>query len=144
MKAVVIAIILLTLSLGAVIANSIILNSIIDEISEEVENAPDDGSEESLANYERIYDLYKKRVTYISLTTNHEDLTNIEESFSEIIGAAKANDTSSMIIKKSRLTDALRHLKRLSGINIESICYSVVSDNMIEYCLIGFRVIGAD
>ena len=121
MKAVVIAIILLTLSLGAVIANSIILNSIIDEISEEVENAPDDGSEESLANYERIYDLYKKRVTYISLTTNHEDLTNIEESFSEIIGAAKANDTSSMIIKKSRLTDALRHLKRLSGINIESI-----------------------
>ncbi|MBO5945596.1 MAG: DUF4363 family protein [Clostridia bacterium] len=121
MKAVAVALILLTLSLGAVIANSIILNSIIDEISDEVERTDENDLDEARERYEQIYSLYQKRVTYISLTTNHEDLTNIEECFSEIIGAAKANDRSSFIIMKSRLTDALRHLKRLSGINIESI-----------------------
>ena len=112
MKVVAVALILLALSLGAVIANSIILNSIIDEISDEVERTKEEDLNEALERYKDIYSLYQRRATYISLTTDHEDLTNIEECFSEIIGAAKANDKASLIIKKSRLIDALRHLKR--------------------------------
>lgn len=121
MKAVTVAIILLALSLGAVVANSIILNSIIDDISDEIEDTDDEKTASALLQYEEIYEKYKSRASYIGLTTNHEDLTSIEQSFSEIIGAAKADDSDTIMAIKSRLIDELRHLKRLSGINIDSI-----------------------
>ena len=82
---------------------------------------PESLSAESHQEYERLYKDFKKKEQYISLTVNHEDLTDVESSFSEIVGAAKANDEEAFLTIKSRLIDALDHLRRLSGINIDSI-----------------------
>ena len=68
-----------------------------------------------------MYERYMKHESYISLTANHEDLTNIENSFSELIGAAAASDREACMQVKSRLTDAFRHLGRLSSFNFYSI-----------------------
>ncbi len=68
-----------------------------------------------------LYRDFRAEERYISLTVNHDDLTNIEEAFAELIGAAEAGDDEQFVITKSRLEDALTHLGRLSGVNLDSI-----------------------
>ena len=71
--------------------------------------------------YEKIYSDFGKAEMFLGITVSHNDLTNAEELFAELIGAARAKDYEGVIIAKSRLSDALLHLRRLVGFNIESI-----------------------
>lgn len=57
---------------------------------------------------------------YISITVSHEDLTNIEDLFSQYV-AESYEGSSCASITKSRLINALSHLGRLSDINIDSV-----------------------
>ena len=120
MKVVKIAVILLICSATFVVANSLILSSIIDSILDEV-NTKDADIDETKEKYEKIYSSFEEKMTYISLTVNHEDLTSVTESFAELIGALEAGDEDAFITVKSRLTSSLEHIRRLSGINIDSI-----------------------
>ena len=101
--------------------NSLVLGRMIDTVTKTVSDAEVDDTTLAETEYTEIYEDFKKKERYISLTVNHNDLMNIENSFAELIGAAKADDKESLIIAKSRLIDALGHLKRLSGINLDSI-----------------------
>ena len=121
MKAVRVAAILLIITLLTVVINSIVLKGIIDEITDEVVKAEEEDAELALKEYSEIFEKYKKKSSYISLTVNHEDLTDIENSFAEIIGAARGGDIVGVITIKSRLVSALTHLGRLTGINLDSI-----------------------
>lgn len=121
MKIIKIAYAIFFVTLVLVVTNSLILRSIIEETVCALDGATEENMESAVSEYGYIYKNFKRKETYIAITVNHEDLTNIESSFAEVIGAAKANDRESLIIAKNRLTDALRHLKRLSGINIDSI-----------------------
>lgn len=121
MRTVKIAFALLFITLFSVVANSIALTSIITDISDKVKNAAEDDPNAAYEEYSEIYREYDSYSSYISLTVNHEDLRDIENSFAEIIGAAKADDINSMMTIKSRLIGALEHLRRLSGINLDSI-----------------------
>ena len=77
---------------------------------------------ETLVNEAEVaYDGFKKKESYISLTVNHNDLTNIEELFSEMIGYIKIDDRDEATVTKNRLLDSLEHLRRLSGFNIDAI-----------------------
>ena len=121
MKTVKVAAILLVATLLTVIINSTVLKIIIDEITDEVIAAEEEDADEAYGEYSEIFEKYKKKASYISLTVNHEDLTDIENSFAEIIGAAKSGDIDGVITIKSRLISALTHLGRLTGINLDSI-----------------------
>ena len=46
---------------------------------------------------------------------------NIELGFAELIGMAKVGDSEGAQVTKSRLKYSLEHLKRLAGMNIDSI-----------------------
>ena len=105
----------------AVIINSLGIGKVMDSISDELLNAEEKDMSIAEKEYGEIYEKYKKYELYISLSVDHDDLSNIEDAFSEIIGAAKADDARGVITTKSRLTDYLRHIKRLAGINIDSI-----------------------
>ena len=121
MKTVKVAAILLVVTLLTVIINSTVLKIIIDEITDEVIAAEEEDADAAYEEYSEIFEKYKKKASYISLTVNHEDLTDIENSFAEIIGAAKSGDIDGVITIKSRLISALTHLGRLTGINLDSI-----------------------
>ena len=121
MKTVKIAFALLIISLVTVIGNSMALGNIVQDITDKVSQAEESDPKAAHIEYSEIFDRYKSKLTYISLTVNHEDLTSIEESFAEIIGAAQAEDMDTLLAVKSRLIGSLTHLKRLSGINIDSI-----------------------
>lgn len=119
MKSAVVAFIVLIATLIAVILNSFFVMKCIDDISSRLESAPSDT--ESYELYEDIFDKYMKKQRYIGLTVSHDDLTNIEREFNEILGSIESGDEENLIIAKSRLIGALSHLKRLSGINADSI-----------------------
>ena len=121
MKTVYLAAVLLTATLLTVIVNSVILKHVIGEITDDVIAAEEENSELAYKEYSEIFEKYRKKSSYISLTVNHEDLTDIENSFAEIIGAAESGDIEGVITIKSRLISALQHLGRLAGINPDSI-----------------------
>ena len=64
---------------------------------------------------------FMKKERFISLSVNHEDLTNIEEAFTELIAELSVSEHNDAEVAKNRLVDAFEHLRRLSGCNIDSV-----------------------
>ena len=107
--------------LALVILNSIYIGSITEFFADRIKEIETDELSVTANEIKKIYADFKKNEKIISITVSHDDLTNIEESFADIIGAAEAGMAANVITIKSRLEDALRHLGRLSGINLDSI-----------------------
>lgn len=102
----------------AVFLNSFFVRRCIDTTVAELE-ALGDGADAS--DYNELLDRYMKRQSFLALTVNHDDLMNIEDIFFELIGSCEAGDDDGVKVSKSRLLGALSHLRRLSGINFDSI-----------------------
>lgn len=119
MRAAIISLAVLIAILAVVMLNSFFVSKSISDITEKLENAPQSTEEYNL--YSEIFNDYLKKQRFIGLTVSHDDLTNIEREFNEILGAIKAGDDDTLIIAKSRLIGSLSHLRRLSGINADSI-----------------------
>ncbi|MBO7304726.1 MAG: DUF4363 family protein [Clostridia bacterium] len=115
------ALVALVVLIAAVLVNSIYIGKVSRELMDKIEQVEGEDAALLCDEYERIFEEFKKAERIISLTVSHDDLTNIEEGFAEIIGAARAGGEVGLSTVKSRLADALEHLGRLSGINIDSI-----------------------
>jgi predicted xylose isomerase-like sugar epimerase len=115
------AVILILVLLASALNTHFLLRS-IDKIENSVEalsfEAP---ASESKSEAETLFESYKKAEGFLSLTVSHNDLTDIESFFSEMIGYLSVSDKDGAKMAKSRLIDALAHLRRLSGVNISSI-----------------------
>ena len=122
MKTIILSYVILILVILLVIINSIIVSNSIDAIIEKLKNIPDSVSEKE--QYKEVFDDYIKIQHLFEITVSHDDLTNIESEFYEIMGAVNAEDSESLKIAKSRLIGALTHLKRLCGINADSILFA--------------------
>lgn len=121
MKTTKIAIAVLIILAAAVLANSLYIKHITTELAKMIDSVDTEDMEKTKREFADIYDKFKKAEKYISITVSHDDLTNIEEGFADIMGAIEAGAHTSIIMIKSRLSDALEHLGRLSGINLDSI-----------------------
>ncbi len=106
---------------SAVLANSLIIHRVTMSFAVEAEAIETEDIESAGEEFFLLLQKFKKAEKFINLTVSHDDLTNIEESFSEIIGAAEAKYEPGIKIAKSRLVDSFEHLGRLSGINFDSI-----------------------
>ncbi len=121
MKAFRIAVCALVLLITAVFANSAYIENLTDKFANEVDMINESDPEIAKAELSELFSKFKKSEKIISITTSHDDLTSIEESFAEMIGAVNAKDMNELIKIKSRLKNTFEHLGRLSGINIDSI-----------------------
>ena len=119
MRAAIVSLIVLAFVLTAVILNSYLVSRSIHTLMEKLKEAPSDVK--SYEVYAQIHDEFTKKQRFIGLTVSHDDLTDIESGLNEILGAIEAEDEETLIIAKSRLIGSLSHLKRLSGINADSI-----------------------
>lgn len=119
----IVSVVILVSTLVFVGINTFVLKNQINDIIESIDELKfEEGKISEAENKAReIYDDFKKKETYISVTVNHNDLTNIEESFSELIGYLSVGDSDGAKVTKNRLIDALDHLGRLSGFNIHAI-----------------------
>ena len=120
MKSKIAAYIILATVFTAVGINSVYLSWITGELYEKCATS-DVSSDLAEESFEETFTFYKKHERIISLTVNHDDLTAIEEGFCEIIGSLSVGDKDGAAVIKSRLIGSLEHLRRLSGINIESV-----------------------
>ena len=98
MKSAIIAVVVLALVLTAVVLNSFFVSKSIYEITEKLKSAPN--NTESYSLYEEITREYERKQRYIGLSVSHDDLTNIEREFHEILGAIEADDEESLIIAR--------------------------------------------
>ena len=123
MKEKIIAFCLLFLVICFVLINTLVLDRQIKGLYDDTAKIEISDSDIQAAerNARELYEEFKKREKFISLTVNHEDLTRIEESFSEIIGYLSVGNADDAMVIKNRLLDSLEHLRRLSGFNIDSI-----------------------
>ena len=123
MKIKIFASILLFAIFCAVIVNTSLLTKTINDFTQKIEKLEIYESDITAAekSSKKIYSEFKSKETFMSLTVNHNDLTAIEELFSEMIGYLSVQDADGARVAKSRLIDALLHLRRLSGVNIDSI-----------------------
>lgn len=123
MKAKIFAVILMAIILVSVSVNTFVIDKQISNLAKEVEAIEiNEGDTESAYDKSiKVLEGYKKNETYISLSVNHDDLTNIEDTFSEMLGNLSIGDAGGAEVAKNRLLCALMHLRRLSGINIDAI-----------------------
>ncbi len=118
MKARVIAIVIMALTVLFVTVNTLMLGIYMRRLESML--AQIDFENGSDAFYE-AYDYYKDRSVFITLTVSHSDLHEIEQDFAEISGALSVGDTKAAEVLKNRLVSSVEHMRRLTGVNIESI-----------------------
>ena len=121
MKEKIFAVVMIVLTIAAVAFNTIFLHKDMDKIYDEVNNIDFSDGIQAFENAKSAYNLFRKKEMFLGLTVNHDDLSNIEDCFSEMIGYLSVDDIDGAVVTKSRLTDALGHLRRLSGLNIDAI-----------------------
>ncbi len=122
MKVKILASVALILILCVSIFNTHFILRTIDNLSESTAALSIDAPlDEAKKEADALFENYKKKELFLSLTVSHDDLTDIESFFSEMIGYLEVADADGARMTKSRLLDALSHLRRLSGVNISSI-----------------------
>lgn len=114
MKSKIFAVVGLLAIITFIIINDTTVSSRIDEITADIEKC------ESYEDARVAREKFMRYERYISITVSHGDLTNIEDLLSEY-EAQMRDGSDDADITKSRLINALSHLRRLSGINIDSI-----------------------
>ena len=98
---------------------SIRVSDIADELYEGLRSI--ESTTDSADEYFALRTEFLSKRSFLGFTVSHEVILSIENGFDEILGAIEANDEGALIIAKSRLCGLLSHLRRLSGINFESI-----------------------
>ncbi len=122
MKVKIFAVVTLGITLSAVVINTIILRKQVNIVYYRIKELDlTESSNAALSISRDIYDDFKQKEKYISLTVNHNDLTNIENCFAELIGYLSVDDLEGAEVTKNRLLDSLCHLGRLSSFNLDSI-----------------------
>ena len=120
MKEKIFAVILFVAIIAFVITNTFIINGQINRILDELyELNSDDINAINQAN--ELYKDFKKSQKYISLTVSHEDLTNIEDCFVEMIGYLEIGSSDDAFVTKNRLIYSFEHLRRLSTFTLDSV-----------------------
>ena len=121
MKVKILSVVLLFFLLGAVIANTFFLTRKIEQIISDIQSAPTENTNDSIGRITEIFDNYQKAEGFLSLTVSHNDLSDINGYFTELMAYLSLGNAEEASVAKSRLIDALLHLKRLSGWNIQAI-----------------------
>ncbi len=120
MKEKIFAVIILIAVVAFVWINTVIIDRQISKLADEVEML-DVESEDAESKAREIQEEYMKKERFISLTVSHDDLTNIEGCFVELVGYLSIGDAENAKVTKDRLKYSLEHLRRLSTFTIDAI-----------------------
>ena len=121
MKVKILSVVLLILLLAAVIINTALLTRRVDQITSEVQSVSMENTTDAMGRIMEIFDNYQRAEGFLSLTVSHNDLADINECFTELMAYLTLGNAEEASVAKSRLMDALLHLKRLSGWNIQAV-----------------------
>ena len=120
MKQKIIAVVLLLIVISFVTVNTIIIDKQIYDMIKEVKGIETDSASAKDKSRE-IFGKFKRMETFIGLTVNHDDITNIEDCFVEMVGYLSIGNGDEAEVVKNRLTNSLEHLRRLSTFTFDAI-----------------------
>jgi len=120
MKQKILSVVLLVVVVAFVTVNTIVITRQIRNMERAV-SAIDISDENATDEAAEIFKEFRQKEVYISLTVNHEDLTNIEDCFVELVGQLSVGNEDEAKVTKDRLTYSLEHLRRLSTFTIDAI-----------------------
>ena len=116
----ILAVVILLVVIAFVIANTLIIDTQTTDLIEEITSLDiETGNAEETAR--KIHTSFMKKEKFISLTVSHDDLTNIEDYFVELVGYLSIGDIDNAKVTKDRLEHSLEHLRRLSTFTIDAI-----------------------
>ena len=116
-KAFTVAIVIMALLFSSGLANAMICHASLDSLSRSIEST-ERGDTEGAS---KIAEDFSRVSFFMSITTNHDDLEDAEQFIIEFKEAVAGEDEYALKLTKSRLMAAIKQLKRLSGIGIDSI-----------------------
>ena len=119
MKSLIFAYVTFALLTATVFINSYVVSLCLGELKGRLDEIPCEIDAEE--EYRKAYSEFEKSRKFINLTVSHADLSDIEKDFNELLGALEANDEDSLTIIKSRLVGSISHMRRLAGVNFDSI-----------------------
>ena len=119
MKVKIFSVALLVLLIFSVATNTIFLTRCIDGILSDVEKL-DTKNEKAWDHGGKIFENYKDAEGFLSLTVSHDDLADVNLYFTEMNAYLALGNPEEAAVAKSRLIDALTHLRRLSGFNFNA------------------------
>lgn len=120
MKEKILAVVIMIAVIAFVVTNTLIIDRQISELADDVTSLDTEG-EKAEEEARKIYEDFMSKEVYISITVSHDDLTNIEDCFVEMVGYLSVGDTDNAAVTKDRLTHSLEHLRRLSTFTIDAI-----------------------
>ncbi len=120
MKEKILAVVLLISVIAFVTVNTVVLDKQIGKTIDQIYSLELE-DEHALENARTMHADFLQKEKYISLTVSHEDLTSIEDSFVEMIGYMTVGNIEDARVTKDRLISFLKHLRRLSGFNIDGV-----------------------
>ncbi len=122
MKIKIFAVCVLAAVVGFTIFDTYLLQKQLSELHEAALSLDvSEKNETALADAKALREDFMNKERFISLTVNHDDLTNIEAAFTDLIGELSVEEYKNAEVAKNRLVDALEHLGRLSGCNFDAI-----------------------
>ena len=102
--------------------NTLLCTSALKSIEISVGSLDINGSSADLKDeVKEIADRFGRWSFFFSITVNHDDIGDAECELIELVEAINSEDKATARIAKSRLIGALRQLRRLSGIGIDSV-----------------------
>lgn len=119
MKVKIAAFIIFIAIIVSVATNTVILGIQIDDLSAEVEKI--EVGNDAYQQTSVLLENFRQKEAFMSLTVSHDDLTTIGECMVEMQVYLSQEDYENAEVAKNRLEYFLKHLKRLSGFNIDSI-----------------------
>jgi hypothetical protein len=120
MKEKIIGVIIFVIVTCSVLVNTVVIDRSLFEIICEVDkiDVRQDNAKEMLIS---LYDGFKSKELFLSLSVSHDDITSIKTGFVDAISYLEQDDLPDAEVAKNRLRYFLEHLRRLSGINIDSV-----------------------
>ena len=119
MKVKIVAFIIFIAIILSVTTNTVILAKQIDDLSARVNEI--NIGEGAHQKVNALLDNFREKETFMNLTVSHDDLTTIGECMVEMQVYLSQKDYKNAEVAKNRLVYFLKHLKRFSGFNIDSI-----------------------
>ncbi len=120
MKQKILSVVLLIIVVTFVTVNTIVITRQISDMESAI-SAIDISSDGAADEAAKIFKEFRQKEVYISLTVSHEDLTNIEDCFAELVGQLSVGNKDEARVTKDRLKYSLKHLRRLSTFTIDAI-----------------------
>ena len=112
-----IAIVIFAALVALALLNYLLCTARLNDLERSAEGIECGDSAEAEAIKEKFY----KTAFLLSVTLNHDDIEEAEEYLIELAEMAKGKDAAALSLAKSLLISAIKQLKRLSGISIDSI-----------------------